>query len=286
MVGCGRPIEPVPGLLFVRATWGEALSLGLDGWKVLVLGDRVLTSVAPKDVRKLIGARAVRVIVSPDECDCRELTRWVQAGFQDLVLPENLVEYLIERECSVSERPDLELQDWLPFDPDRSSAGQEAAKAVPSLVRPFAVSEWSEALGWCRQKLWRVCAADFGTNPKTVLWWYIGTVVCKARAQGQNTEQISSMLGYADSSTLSHAFQGRARAIPAKAHSCGYECRMCPLHVSLPVEPGGGFRVFAKASHTAGPGSLIAAGARGRTKHQPNGNIPTLFESPDRTTFT
>jgi len=228
MVGTDRPLEPAPGLSVARASWGEARSLGLNGWKVVVLGDRVLTGLNPAEVQGFVGKSQVSVILSPDQCDCRHLTQWIQAGFRDLVLPERLVERLI-RESTVVDRPDIQPRDWLRLEPVPSSPAEEATEAVAGLARPFAVSEWSETLSWCRQKLWRVCTSVFRANPKTVLYWYVDTVVCKARAQNYSIEQISAMLGYAEPAALAHAFQRRKREIPARGHSCGYECAACPL---------------------------------------------------------
>jgi len=236
LVGSDRPMERVPGLQVVRTSWGETRSLGLNGWKVVVLGDRVLTGVNPAEVREFVGKRQVRVIVSPDECDCRKLTSWVQAGFRDLVLPEDLVERLIHREHAVDGRPEFEPRDWLRLEPGRSSPAREAAEAVPNLVRPFAVTEWGETLGWCRQKLWRVCSSSFRTNPKTILWWYVDTVVCKARSLNHSIERISNMLGYSEPAALSHAFQRRNRTIPTKGHRCGYECATCPDRACCQLE--------------------------------------------------
>ena len=228
MVGAGRRLESIPGLSVARVSWGETRSLGLNGWKVVVLGDRVLTGVDPADVREFIGKRQLRVIVSPDECDCRTLTPWIQAGFRDLVLPEHLGERLI-LDSAVDGRPDFKPRDWLPFEPVRSSPAGQASQAVANLARPFAVSEWSAALSWCRQKLWRVCTSGFDASPKTVLFWYVDTVVCAARAQDYSVEQVAAMLGYAEPAALAHAFQRRNRVIPARGHSCQHDCATCPL---------------------------------------------------------
>jgi len=94
LVGWKCDAPPDPSITFVHVAEDEISTMNADRFDAVVLGDAALERLAPHKLREAHGRSSVPVFLSPDECDCRGLTPWFAEGFKDVVLPEELCDFL------------------------------------------------------------------------------------------------------------------------------------------------------------------------------------------------
>ena len=193
-------------------------AIRLPRYDRIILGDQALSSLSPQSIRTLLRGRGIAVFLCPHVCSGRRLLEWVRAGFEEILLPEEL-HSVFPLPGIPMPRPSVRLIDWLPQHAALNATQRNTFRVVPHLSRAFSVTEWARMAGISRQGLWRTCLTHLGMSPKDVLWSYVQTVVHIARQNGLTEDNTAALLGYSDATALSHAFHRRKVALPKRRSS-------------------------------------------------------------------
>jgi AraC-like DNA-binding protein len=150
-------------------------------------------------------ASQTAVVLCVGSCSAKALIPWIRRGYS-VESPEELVGAL-ER---LPRRPRLGNVRWLHVVPPVGSPAYLAAAAVDGLANLY-VKSWAAALGVSRNHLRRICVADLGAPPKTLLLLYTLTVAEEMRAAGSTRRSAAHQLGYSDAAALSRAVRSAKR---------------------------------------------------------------------------
>jgi AraC-like DNA-binding protein len=191
-------------------------------WKIYkgaVLGDGALHGLDPEAVADAVMDRCFKLLLCPETVNGALLAEWKQAGLTDVVKPRRLSKRL-RQIMPFFERPTLEVEDL--FDPeDAEQVPPEARHAISilsALRRPTA-NAWSEALGFDRHRLRRMCLTSFGVPTDRVLWVWLARGVQELRHQGATLEDCSFVFGYSNAGSLHRAFKRRGIDVPPRRRS-------------------------------------------------------------------
>ncbi len=181
---------------------------------LLLLGDQALESLSPDAVRAWLAAGRRRALLSPRRCDAARLESWLQGGAIDIVCRERLAEALGSRarelELGLVAWP-LDLDDWLPEWVVRPPAGGFVDRALRVLprVRPLHdVEAWVRAAGaGSHWKLRRRLRRALSICPRELMQLHLLAQVEAADADEVARQDLAVLLGYADESSLGHAWR-------------------------------------------------------------------------------
>jgi len=96
LIGWEREAPRDPSITFIHVTEDEIGRVNPERFDAVVIGDTAMVKLDPGKLQESAGRWSVPVFLSPDECDCRDLTSWFAHGFKDVVLPEELCDFLKE----------------------------------------------------------------------------------------------------------------------------------------------------------------------------------------------